>query len=151
MHEARQYVVLHHPQEGDQKLGLDNVPSHKLLGDATLESTGKKLKISGFQCHQVLAKDKSGVLTELWIAENAMDMNIYLSEFQHFGEFNMSQMLGELEKHPELQGVLIRVIQYEDGKMKMRSTVKELDTAKIPSSVFEVPAGYAELKVTNNR
>jgi len=149
-HEARQYTILSHPAA--EKTGL--LPQRETLSKSgekpALESTGKKERISGYPCRQVLSRDRAaGSVTEIWLTEEAMDLKAFVKEFEGFGEISMSQMLGELEKYPELRGVPIRVIQYDRDKMRVRSTVRRLDSGKIPDSVFEIPAGYAEIKLPN--
>lgn len=146
MHESRQYVVLSHDQPGGKGAMIPGGTSSKTAEGPAPEKTGKTEKISGYTCRQVLLRDPSGPVMEIWLSEDAMEMSAFLKEFQGFGEFSMAQMLGELEKHPELRGVPIRVIQYDSSKMRMRYTVKRLDAGNVPDSAFEVPAGYAEIK-----
>jgi len=147
LHESQQYTVLPHAQAGGTGVTPQGGTSTKTMEKPTLEATGKKEKINGYACRQVLSKDKAGTVIEIWLSEDAMDIKTFLKEFQNFGESSISQMLADLEKHPELRGVPIRVVQYEGPKMRMRSTVKRLDTGKVPDSAFEVPAGYAEIKL----
>jgi len=145
MHEPRQYVVLPHDQIRMDAPGsqAETEPADEF----TVESTGQVEKISGFTCHQVRLKERNGIVTELWIAEDALDMRTFMIEFNSFMEFGMAQATKQLEKHPELRGLPIRVIEYRGSKMVRRATIHRVDTAKIPDSMFEVPAGYGEVRM----
>ena len=158
MHESQRYVVLFHDQikgegpaaktKGDinGKMLHDDVES---LDTSVIEATGKTETINGFLCQQVLIKERDGTRTELWVSQEALDMKTFLGEFRSFMEFGFSQMAKELEKHPELRGVPIRVVDYDRSKMLRRATIERLETHAIPNSVFEVPAGYRELKMSD--
>lgn len=145
-HETRQYVILPHDQMGDKAPGPEAASADKVWENPKIESTGKTDQISGFGCRQVLVREKNGAVTELWLSDDSMKIDRYLAEFQIFSEFGANPVLDELRKRPELHGFPIRVVQYEDNKMKYRSTVRRLDNNKIPDSEFEIPAGYAEMK-----
>ncbi|MDD2710076.1 MAG: DUF4412 domain-containing protein [Verrucomicrobiae bacterium] len=146
-HEARQYVVMRHDAAGAKGAGLPPQGEEPLWQNATIEATGVTESVSGFACKQVVVREKPGYWTELWLAESAIDLKRYFDEFQFFSEFNMSQILTEVQKRPQLKGFPIRISQFENSKLKFRSTVKRLDTAKISMDAFETPAGYEELKM----
>ena len=151
MHEPRQYVTLPHDEIkiDPSKLKAAELSVVEPLEKSAIEPTGKMEKISGFQCHQVWFKEKNGDRTELWIAENALDMKAFLEEFKSFSEFGFGQALKELEKYPALNGMPIRVIEYSGSKMLRRATINRLETTKIQNSIFEIPAGYAEMKISD--
>ncbi len=140
-HEARKYIVLAHD--------LVDVPKDEdgdSLTGVSIEPTGATEVISGFACRQVRLKNASGGITELWISNDALDMGTFYKEFKSFMEFGQSASPKQMEKHPELKGVPIRVVEYHQGKSARRATIVQLSTAKIPVTMFEVPAGYSEMK-----
>ncbi len=151
MHEPRQYVALPHDEIkiDPSKSKTSEFSTTEPLEKSAFEPTGKIERISGFQCHQVWFKEKNGDRTELWIAENALDMKVFLQEFKSFAEFGFNQTLKELEKYPAINGIPIRIIEYSGSKMLRRATINRLETAKIQNSIFEVPAGYAEMKISD--
>jgi outer membrane lipoprotein-sorting protein len=146
LHEARQYVILPH----DQAAGKGPAPAmgdvDKMWEGAKVEPTGTTEQISGFTCRQVLVRAKSGAVTELWLSDDALKIERYFAEFQNFSEIGANPILDEVQKRPDLHGYPIRIVQYENNQMTNRSTVRRLDTNKIPDSEFEIPAGYEEIK-----
>lgn len=141
MHEPRAYVKLSHDE-----MKVPNASEGEILDDAVFDTTNQLEQINGYRCRKVRVKEKDGTLMELWIAENALDMKSFLNEFKSFMEFGLAQASKQLEKHPELRGVPIRVVEYQGTKPIRRATIQRLDTAKISDSVFEIPAGYEEWK-----
>ncbi len=141
MHSPKKYVVLKHGKldESDESHEAEDFEGLEV------ESTGKTEEISGYATHQVLVKERNGDATELWISEGALDMNLFLKEFKSFIQFGFVQSASLLEKHPELKGVPIRIIETQ-GKINRKGTITRLDTSILPDSLFEVPAGYAEIK-----
>ncbi len=148
MHEGRKYLIFPHPPASDRD-AKDAVADADFLASAKVEATGKTEKISGYQCKQVLIRDKKRGLTELWISEAALDMKTFLAEFKSFMSFGLPPVMNALDQHPELKGLPFRVIEYDGVKMARRSTITRLETAPLPPAVFEVPAGYAEVKMSD--
>ncbi|MBI4023480.1 MAG: DUF4412 domain-containing protein [Verrucomicrobia bacterium] len=149
-HLARQYMVLSHDQiKADDPSNKSSDHGGGTLDPSLVESTGKTQQIGGYQCRQVRLKEKDGIVTELWMADHALDINAFMGEFQGFMEFGLAQAPQELEKHPALRGVPIRVIEYQGAKALRRATITRLDTGKIAASVFEVPAGYSEIRMSD--
>lgn len=143
MHQSRNYVSLRHE-------GLEpDAPSSRQApawDQAKIQTTGNKETISGFNCHEVKITEKDGTSTEVWIADEGMQLKEFMEEFKFFTDFGAGFLSKQFEKQPQLRGVPIRVMEYEGGKMIRRATVQKLTRAPIPPSTFEVPAGYAELK-----
>jgi hypothetical protein len=141
MHESRQYIVLPH----DESL-KDNFPLTK-TDDIQIENTGKTEQIHGYPCKLLKIKEKNGDLTELMISDKVLDVNVFYKEFQSFLEFGFGPVARQLEKHPELKGIPIRVTEFRGIQKFRQSTLMRVETTKILDSVFEVPAGYEELKM----
>jgi hypothetical protein len=147
MHETRQYIALPH--------ALATSGDDKTVGDALeslqIEKTGKTEQIHGFLCKQLKVKEKDGSISELWIADAAIDVNNFYKEFQNFMQFGLGDVTKQLEKYPDLKGIPIRVTEFQGVKKLRESTIMRLETAKIPDSTFEVPAGYSEIKIPSTR
>lgn len=150
-HGMRKYAVLPHDRVplGDAAGKKGATTGDGALDSLKIEATGKSEKISGFKCNQVFVTEKDGSRSELWIAPDALDLKVFLAEFNRFQEFGLAQTLKELEKRPELRGIPLRVIEYNQAAMARRATINRLETKPIPESVFEIPAGYAEVKFTD--
>lgn len=146
MHEGRKYVVMPHSEVTERDMKEADKADAEFLATATIESTGTTDRISGYSCRQVRIRGKDRRLTELWVSDTALDMKTFFGEFKSFMGLGLPPFFKELDKHPELKGVPIRVVEYEDVTRYRRSTVTKLDTSVLDASVFEVPAGYAEIK-----
>jgi len=145
MHELRQYAVLPHDQIKPDPAEAKNQP--EAPGDLVIESTGATEQIGGFSCRQVRIKEKNGATTELWIADQALDMNVLLNEFRSLMDLGFAQLKEQFEKRPELRGFPMRIVEYKNAQLVRQATVSRFDLAKIPDSIFEVPAGYSEMKI----
>ncbi len=146
MHETRQYVALPHSLLGaaakaaPQEDGLDNM---------TIESPGKQQTISGYPCQLVRMKGGDGLVTEIWMARDTLDPAAFLAEFKGLMEFGMSSPLSVIQKHPELRGIPIQVTEFQGPTALRRSTVRHLDHNHLNDAIFEIPAGYQELKMSD--
>ncbi len=146
MHETRQYVALPHSLLGaaakatSQEDGLENM---------TIESPGKQRTISGYSCQLVRLKSGDGLVTEIWMARDTLDPSTFLAEFKGLMEFGMSSPLSVIQKHPELRGIPIQVTEFQGVTALRRSTVRRLDLSPLSDAIFEIPAGYQELKMSD--
>ncbi len=146
MHEPRQYIVLPHDR-------VAAAPPEQAPGEdpeeMAFEATGRKEKIGAFPCREVRVREKDGGMTELWLSEEALDMKTFLAEFRSFLAFGMAPLAREIDRHPELKGMPIRIVEYAGSRPVRRATITRLETAPLPPSTFEVPAGYAEVKMAD--
>jgi hypothetical protein len=143
MHESQQYVVLIH-ETASIPVTVDPID------DYTIENTGKTEQVHGFACKQLRIKEKSGDVSELWLSDKALDVNLFYREFVDFMELGLGPVTKQLDKHPELKGIPIRVTEFHNEKKLKESTLMHIDTKKILDSLFEVPAGYSELKMNSS-
>lgn len=116
-----------------------------------VERTGKKETISGFDCEQVLLKDKKGGVTEIWTSPAAPDMSEFVSTFQTVARLHPAaakyDWTGTLSQK-DLNTYPIRVIRYDnEGKEETRMTVLSINKDTVPPSVFAVPAGYQTVEM----
>lgn len=119
----------------------------------TIERTGKTEKISGYDCQQILLKDKKGRITELWVSSAAPDMAQFASSFKALVSANPKKSGFDwtgVMSQKDLNTYPIRSIQYSaDGKEEMRITVLSINQNPVPASEFVAPAGYMEMKMPN--
>ena len=131
---------------------LNNLTAPEGSGEKpTIERTGKKETINGYDCEQILLKDKKGRITEIWSSPSAPDMSEFASTFKSIAqlnpkksEFEWSGMMSEkgLNTYP------IRAIRYgENGKEESRVTVLSINKDSIPASLFVKPDGYMEMQM----
>jgi hypothetical protein len=146
MHETRQYIVLPHLETPSNPEHSKSTPQTLHPDDYTVESTGKTEQIHGFTCKQVRIKESDGTTSDLFISNQALDVNAFYKEFAGFMEFGLGALNKQLENHPELKGIPIRVSEFRDSKKLRESTITRIETSKILDSIFEVPAGYSEIK-----
>lgn len=140
-HEARKYIVLSH-----DLVDVPKAEENDSLEGASIKDTGETEWIGGFLCRRVRILDPSGIATELWMASGALDTKAFYKEFKSFMEFGRGPGLSNVEKHPELKGVPMRVVESRKGKIQRQATIVRLSTDKIPEETFEIPAGYSEMK-----
>ena len=143
-HGERHYLKLSHAEF--QTAAEPPEPPVSAADQPMVETLGLREQISGFPCQQVRIKEKDGSLTELWVSPTALDMKTFLEEFKYFTELGFSSFSQYFGKNPALKGIPIRIIEYEGGKAVRRATVQKISTNKLPESLFEIPAGYAEVK-----
>jgi hypothetical protein len=148
MHKERQYVVLPHEQVKPNE-SKSTASEDSDLPPSAVQSTGRTQEINGFQCRECRITEKDGLVTEMWISDKALDMNVFLKEFQSFLEFGLAPASKQLEKFPQLKGIPIRVTELSGTTILRQATVDRLDTTKIEDKFFEVPAGYEELKISD--
>ena len=149
LHETRQYVQMPHElfKGMGQALGAAAGAAAQASESLRVESTNKQETISGHPCRLVRVRDASGALTELWVTRDASELDGLLGEFKSLMDFGLPAAGAVLDKHPELKGIPMRVTEYEGASVARRSTVKNFDRTKVSPSVFEIPAGYEEIKL----
>ncbi len=149
MHETRQYIVL--PHDRFKGLGADPGAAADTADNFTVEATDKREIISGQPCQLVRIKPPDGDTTEIWMAREMLDPDSFLGEFKSLMEIGMASAPKTFDKHPELKGVPMRVTEYQGITPIHRSTIKSLKRDKLADSVFEIPAGYEEIKMPDPR
>lgn len=116
-----------------------------------IERTGKKETISGFDCEQVLLKDKKGRVSEIWVSPAAPDMTEFVSTFKTLARINPKKNDFEwsgLMSEKDLNRYPIRAIRYNaEGKEETRITVLSINHDPVPASVFVKPDGYQEMQM----
>lgn len=148
LHETRQYVQMSHElfQGLGQALGAAADAAAQLSEGLRVEPTNQQETIGGYPCRLVRVRDATGALTELWVTRDAAELDAILGEFKSLMEFGLPAAGSMLERHPELKGVPMRVTEYAGASVARRSTVTRFDRAKVAPAVFEIPAGYEEIK-----
>ncbi|MCC7517985.1 MAG: DUF4412 domain-containing protein [Verrucomicrobiae bacterium] len=149
LHETRQYVQMSHElfKGLGQSLGMAANAAAQANALLRVEPTDQRETIGGRPCRLVRVRDASGALTELWVTRDAAELDALLSEFKSLMDFGLPAVSGALDQHPELKGVPMRVTEYEGVNVVRRSTIKSFDRTKITPGLFEIPAGYEEIKV----
>lgn len=160
LHETKEYVVLPHEADSGaapaspQAAATSPATATTTAGSSTpdddyvVESTGKTEQIHGYTCKEVKIKEKDGSVSDLMISSQALDVNTFYKEFLGFMEFGMTGVNKQLEKHPELKGIPVRVTEYSKDQRKLRqSTINRIEASKIDETIFQVPAGYSQIKL----
>ncbi|MES2307786.1 MAG: DUF4412 domain-containing protein [Verrucomicrobiota bacterium] len=131
---------------------LNQTAEDQVIKVPTIERTGKKEKISGFDCEQILLKQEDGAVQELWISPDAPDISEFASTWQSMAKDANSKAsfswMMLMVKNKDLQHYPIRVIAHSpDGKETVKMTVLEFNQSKLSSDLFVPPADYHEQKI----
>jgi hypothetical protein len=118
----------------------------------TVERTGKKEKISGYECEQVLFKQKDGSVTEFWFSPKAPSIREFGNTFQSLAQNGPGKMgfswTRFLFQNADLSTYPVRMIaRSASGTEVNRTTVSSFDSAALPADTFQPPVGYTEQKL----
>jgi Domain of unknown function (DUF4412) len=125
---------------------------------AEIERTGKTEKILGYQCEQILVKDK-GTVTEMWVASD-LGMFMGLGSGGGGGGGGMGGMFGGGREGGGAAGAKweealkgkggfpLRVISRDaKGKETFKMEATKIEPGRLPDSLFVPPEGYQKFSM----
>lgn len=147
-----------------EKMMADRMPQKKKSAKLVIAKTGRKKKISGYNCVEYKVKQDDRKKAELWVTDLA---ETPLSR-KDFGVFeDMAAFVNEMLKnmpmdvspaqgfgYEQIDGLPIRSLHYADGKLVSETLCTGIRKKDIPGSSFTVPAAYRKRSMTdsfNNR
>ena len=107
----------------------------------TINRTGKKKELLGYDCEQVFLNLGETPMMEMWITNKYSMGNDLLKVYQKMG-FMKGDLPDDAEK---IQGIPLATNMTIDmgmGKMESESKVTKLVATSVSDSEFEVPKGY---------
>gem|GEM_PF-7116875 len=152
-------LMLIHSQKQYMKRSLNQNAAMNQANDAvnekiTFQKTGEKQVINGFACEQVIGTEADGDMTEFWVSKDSVHTDKFLASMKAFNKIQKNGQGGNqleaweqfFESNPELSTFPIRTIgKNTAGVVQSITTVKSISEDKIPTSRFEIPAGYNQL------
>ncbi len=108
----------------------------------SLVATGKKEKISGFQCEEYVT-EKDGSKVSIWITKESDLGADLMRRLERFGN-QSSPMQGVLASSPDIDGVPMRIVM-QQGDTTIRSTTQSVKKAEFTEGDFQAPKEYTTL------
>jgi len=150
MPEQRMYMVMPIKQAVDKAAKMAEKDLDK---SPDIEVTGRTEKILGYECAEILVKDKGGV-TEMWVAEDlGMFMGLGNNPGGGGGMFGggrkSSAAAAKWEEALKGKGGFpLRVISRDaKGKETFKMEATKIEPGKLPESLFSPPAGYERFQM----
>jgi hypothetical protein len=144
----------------EQRAMVEKMMSKKMPASQEItrqvKATGESKTINGFPCKGYTVSKSNGSSTEVWAADlSAVHLDPKdLQVFKEFSDFMKNMIPGMNQfaewvkdyEHPrenEIPGFPVLSIEHDaSGKETLRSELVRVDSGKIPTEKFEVPAGF---------
>ncbi len=130
----------------------DTITARDSTGRAyTLEPTGKRKTLAGFDCEEWKADEGEGKTARIWVTAELG--GLYAGVVKWFDEMSMESQTGGDRWERELaeRGLFpLKVLRLDEGELTESEEVVLVERKKIPSSVFEFPGDYTREKVDLN-
>ncbi len=138
------------PEERQQMQKMMGERFSKMFNQQTptvsFESTGKKKKIQGYDCHQVILSVNSEPMMEMWLTDKYDLGDDFVEMYKKMGLIK-----GELpENIDEVRGFPIysktEISAGPMGTIETETTVEKIVPTSVSDSEFEVPKGYKKVE-----
>lgn len=113
-------------------------------GNVTMEKTGEKMKVSGYDCTKFVAKDGDKVLMTMWATRDVKGFDALRKDYEAVMSRMMSMTPGGM------QGLVEAMNKVDGFPMQsewagMTTTVTKVVAQATPAAEFAVPAGFTKV------
>ena len=110
------------------------------------KATGKKQKVNGYETAEYSTVTKKAQ-TSYWVATDYPQAKEIMKQMNVLQSGAFAALRKSLPSFQDLPGLPLRTEIKVDGQNQMTSTIQSVDLSPVPDSVFEIPAGYSEMKL----
>lgn len=110
------------------------------------KATGKKQKIDGYETAEYSTVTPKAQ-TSYWVATDYPQYQEIIRQMNVLQNGAFAALRKSLPDFKDLPGLPLRTEVKMDGQNQMTSTIKSVDLAPVPESVFAIPGGYSEMKL----